>query len=72
MSAQEIVDQLEGLPQEQRLEVIKRAMTAWRPQSSKVIDRLCRRLENPDISEEVWRGIEEAEDGRLIDLKVKC
>jgi hypothetical protein len=38
------------------------------PQSSKAVERLCRRLENPDISEDVWRGIEEAEDGRLMDL----
>ena len=68
VSAQEIVEQLEALPQDQRVEVIRRAMTALRPRSSKVIERLCRRLENPDIPEDVWRGIEEAEDGRLIDL----
>ncbi len=27
-----------------------------------------RRIENPDIPEDVWRGREEAEDGQLIDL----
>jgi hypothetical protein len=68
ISAQEIVEHIEGLPQEQRVEVIKRAMTALRSRSSKVIERFCRRLENPDISEEVWHGVEEAEDERLIDL----
>ena len=31
-------------------------------------ERLRRRLENLDILAEVWRGIEEAEDGKLIDL----
>jgi hypothetical protein len=68
MSAQEISEQLEALPEVQRVEVLKRALNGLCPQSSKAIERLCRRLENPDISEDVWRGIEEAEDGRLMDL----
>jgi hypothetical protein len=68
MSAQEISKQLEALPESERVEVVKRALAGLCPQSSKAIERLCRRLENPDISEDVWRGIEEAEDGRLIEL----
>jgi hypothetical protein len=68
MSAHEISEQLEALPAVQRVEVLKRAMAGLCPQSSKAVERLCRRLENPDISEDVWRGIEEAEDGRLMDL----
>ena len=27
-----------------------------------------RPIDNPDITEDVWRGIEEAEDSRLIDF----
>jgi hypothetical protein len=68
MSAQEISEQLEALPEVQRVEVLKRALNGLCPQSGKAIERLCRRLENPDISEDVWRGIEEAEDGRLMEL----
>jgi hypothetical protein len=68
MSAQEISEQLEALPATQRVEVLKRALAGLCPQSNKAIERLCRRLENPDIPEDVWRGIEEAEDGRLIEL----
>ena len=30
---------------------------------------LLRRLENPDIPEDVWHGIEDAEDGRLVDME---
>ncbi len=29
-----------------------------------------RRIENPDIPEDVWRGIEDAEDDRLVDMEV--
>jgi hypothetical protein len=68
MSAQEISEQLEALPATQRVEVLKRALAGLCPQSNKAIELLCRRLENPDIPEDVWRGIEEAEDGRLIEL----
>jgi hypothetical protein len=68
MSAQEISEQLEALPEVQRVEVLKRALAGLCPQSNKAVERLCRRLESPDIPEDVWRGIEEAEDGRLIGL----
>jgi len=68
VSAQEISEQLEALPAAQRVEVLRRALAGLCPQGSKVIERLCRRLENPDIPEDVWRGVEEAEDGKLMDL----
>jgi hypothetical protein len=68
MSAQEISEQLEALPAVQRVEVLKRALAGLCPQSSKTIEQLCRRLDNPDIPEDVWRGIEEAEEGRLLEL----
>ena len=68
MSAQEISEQLEALPEAQRVEILKRALAGLCPQSNRAVERLLRRLENPDIPEDVWRGIEEAEDGKLIDL----
>jgi hypothetical protein len=68
VSAQEIVEQLESLPRKQRIEVIKRTMKALLPQSSQAIERLFLRLEFPDVTEDQWRVIEAAEDGRLIEL----
>ncbi|MEO5802789.1 MAG: hypothetical protein ABIR24_04605 [Verrucomicrobiota bacterium] len=68
MSAQEVIEQIEALPRDERTEVIKKTLADLCPQSGKVMERLLRRLENPDIPEDVWRGIEDAEDGRLIDL----
>jgi hypothetical protein len=68
MSAQEISEQLEALPLVQRVGVLKRALAGLCPQNGQAIERLCRRLDNPDVPEDVWRGIEEAEDGRLMDM----
>ena len=39
--------------------------SAW----SGAIERLIRRMENPDIPEDVWRGIENTEDGRFVDME---
>ena len=43
---------------------------SWkRCHDSKLVERTMRRIENPDIPEDVWRGIEDAEDGRLVDME---
>jgi hypothetical protein len=69
MSAQHVIDQLESLPPDERAKVLKQTLSHLWPKSSKVIGRLLRRLENPDVPEDVWRGIEDAEDGRLVDME---
>lgn len=66
MSKAEIVHELESLPPAERTEVIKGVLVNICPQGGKTIERLVRRLENPDIPEDVWRGIEDAEDGRFV------
>ena len=68
MSAQEIAEQLAALPLADRAEVLRKALASFCPRNSKPVERLLRRLEHPDIPDEVWRGIEEAEDGQLLDL----
>ena len=69
VSGQEIVAQLEALPPIERAEVLKKALAGLCPNSGKVIERLIRRLENPDIAEDVWRGVEDAEDGRFVNME---
>lgn len=68
VSKAEIVRELESLPPAERAEVIKGVLVDLWPESGKAVERLIRRLENPDIPEDVWRGIEEAEDGQFIDM----
>ena len=71
MTASEIIREAENLPKAAKLQVLEHLLGAVANgdlAQRKFIDRLLRRLENPDITEDVWRGIEEAEDGKLIDL----
>ncbi len=69
MSTQQVIEQIESLPPDERAEVLKQTLTRLCPKSGKVIERLLRRLENPDVPEDVWRGIEDAEDGRLVEME---
>jgi hypothetical protein len=69
VSARDIIEQLESLPRGERAEVLKETLSRFCPESGKVIERLVRRLENPDIPEDVWRGMEDAEDGRVVDME---
>ena len=36
----------------------------------KVIERLLRRLEHPEVPEDFWAGLEDIEDGRVADMEV--
>jgi hypothetical protein len=67
MSAVEMVKELRALSREKRASVTKRILKSLYP-NDKRVERLVRRLENPDVPDDVWRGIEEAEDGKLIDM----
>ena len=71
MTATEIMRQAEGLPTGEKLQVIRHwldDLNGGNPAQHKAVERLLRRLENPDIPEDVWRGMEDAKDGRLVDM----
>ena len=68
MSASEILKELESLPRPERTNVAKRVLETLCPEP-KTVERLMRRVENPDIPEDVWRGIEDAEDGRTVEME---
>ena len=68
MSASEILKELESLPRPERTRVAKRVLETRCPET-KTVERLVRRVENPDIPEDVWRGIEDAEDGRTVEME---
>ena len=67
-SASEILKKLESLPRPERTRVAKRVLETLCPET-KMVERLMRRIENPDIPEDVWRGIEDAEDGRTVEME---
>ena len=69
MTATTLANELRTVPDPERGNVIGAALRSIYPQSGRVIERMIRRIENPDIPEDVWRGIEDAEAGRLVDME---
>ena len=70
MSATEIIRAAEALPPTEKLEVMRHwvAEFADDPKQRSTVERLLRRLENPDIPEDVWQGFEECEDSKGIEM----
>jgi hypothetical protein len=69
MSTSEVIQELDEMPAEELHGVLRTLLARRFPGGQKAIDRMLRRIENPDIPEDVWRGIEEAEDGRVVDME---
>ena len=53
MSAAEVLAQIEALPEAER----------------KIVERALRRLNHPDVPEEIWEGYEDSEDGHTVDME---
>ena len=66
MSAAQLAKQLAALPQAERVEVLRAAAHDLDPRSRQAVERLLRRLEHPDVTEDFWEGLEEAEDGHTL------
>ncbi len=69
MSTAQLAKELAALPQAERVEVLRAAAHDLDPQSRKAVERLLRRLENPDVPEDFWEGLEESEDGKALDVR---
>jgi hypothetical protein len=68
MTATELFKEFESLPRPERANVAKRILQGLCP-DGKAVERIMRRIENPDVPADVWRGIEDAEDGRVVDME---
>ena len=70
MDSLDIIRESESLPANEKLNVMRH----WLEQLSadkrqfQGVERLLRRLENPDVPEDVWQGFEDCEDGRIVEL----
>ncbi len=69
MSATEIVKELKALPRPERVDAIKLVLETL-CSNSKTVERIMRRIENADVPEDVWRGIEDAENERFVDMEI--
>jgi len=68
MSTAEFIHQMQTLPEKKRTQTMKHVLARLYPKSRKVIDRLLRRIEHPEVPEDFWGGVEDIEDGRTVDL----
>ncbi|MSU62721.1 MAG: hypothetical protein EXS31_10045 [Pedosphaera sp.] len=69
MSKTELAKELAALPVAERAEVLRAACHDLDSQSRVAVERLLHRLENLDVPEDFWEGLEEAEDGKALDVK---
>lgn len=69
MTATKLANELKTVPEAERAKLISAALSDLYPNSGKFIERLVRRVEHPEIPEDVWQGFEECEDGKAIEMK---
>jgi hypothetical protein len=68
MSTADIFKELESLPRSELANLTKCILQGLCP-NAKAVERIMRRIESPDVPADVWRGIEDAEDGRVVDMQ---
>jgi hypothetical protein len=69
MTTTDFIAELEAMPGEKRRATVKTILGRLYPESQRAIDRMLRRMEHPEVPEDVWEGFEEAEDGRGIEMR---
>jgi hypothetical protein len=72
MSLAEMTEELPKLSSTERIALITSCLKLLSKEAGsqkKIFERLLRRLENPDIPEDVWFGFEDTEDGRVVDME---
>ncbi|MFH1066471.1 MAG: hypothetical protein V1746_01000 [bacterium] len=69
MSTLEMAQELKAMPHPAREEALKAILQELYPSNVQAVSRILRRLQNPDIPEDFWEAIEEAKDGKVIEMK---
>jgi hypothetical protein len=73
VTAAEIIKEIKALPRDEQRRVLAEAIEEVsaheRKAIAKLLQRVQRRLENPDVPEEFWQGLEEAEDGKALEMR---
>lgn len=64
-----MIQELTAMPEAERHEALRTVLARLYPLGQKAIDRMLRRIENPDVPEDVWEGFEEAGDGKGIEMR---
>ena len=74
MTAAEIIKEIKALPPAEQSRVLTQAIEEVsaheRKEIAKLLQRVQRRLEHPEVPEDVWEGFEQAKDGRVVDMEI--
>ena len=57
------------MPVQERRQTVKEILGLLYPANGTDIERALRRIEHPEVPEDVWQGFEEAEDGKGIEVR---
>ena len=68
MSAAEVIAEIESLPVAERAAVVEETLRRL-GLSDKAIARRLRRIAHPEVPEDFWEGMEDVEDGRVVDME---
>ena len=72
VTAADIIKEIKALPPDEQRRVLAEAIeevSSHEPkETATLLQRAQRRLEHPEVPEDVWEGFEQAEDGKLVDL----
>ena len=68
-TVQRITAEIDALSPSERQQVVTEALRRFTPDERKAAERLLRRLQHPDVPDDVWEGFEECEDGKAIEMK---
>jgi hypothetical protein len=69
MSAADMIEELAAMPDAKRRETVTVILARLYPGGQKMIERMLRRIEHPEVPEDVWESFEEAEDGKGTEMR---
>ena len=69
MTADQLIKEFKTLPPAERVRVTENTIRELPAEERKSIERLLRRLQHPDVPEDFWRGVEDHEDDRTVDME---
>jgi len=69
MTAAQVIEEVRRLAPRERAEVVTATLSQLEPEARRIIERLLRRLQHPEIPESFWDGVEDHEDGRVVDME---
>jgi len=69
MTATQVIAELKVLPLSERARVLEATIRDMAPEERRSLERFLRRVQYPDVPEAFWQGVEDHEDGRVVEME---